>query len=262
MWGRDMKKLLIATAISLALATVASAADLPPPIFTKAPVSAPAWSWTGFYVGANVGGGFGRDTDTVTAVLPGIGTAYGKARSDTSGVIGGGQIGYNWQVGKIVLGVEADIDGSSQKSSGTIPCPVGGCGGVIASATANDSLQDFGTFRGRVGYAFDRWLVYGTGGTSWQSVKESYSVSAAGVGVPLFSSTTTHFGYAAGAGVEAMLWDSHWIGGVEYLYLDSGTFGVGASSLAAVALAPAGSTLTTSGHFQNNVVRARLSYKF
>jgi outer membrane immunogenic protein len=124
-----MKKLLIATAISLVLATVASAADLPPPIYAKAPISAATWSWTGFYIGANVGGGFGRDTDTVTAALPGIGTATGKARSNTSGVIGGGQIGYNWQIGKIVLGLEADIDGSGQKSSGTIFCPMASCGG-------------------------------------------------------------------------------------------------------------------------------------
>ncbi len=192
----------------------------------------------------------------------GVGTAYGKARSDTSGVIGGGQIGYNWQIGKIVLGFEADIDGSGQNSSGTVFCPIATCRGVIASATANDSVQDFGTFRGRLGYAYDRWLVYGTGGASWQNVKESYSVSAAGVGTPLFSSNTTHFGYAVGGGVETMLWNNHWIGGVEYLYLDSGTFGIGTSSLAAVPLAPAGSTLSTNGHFQNNVVRARLSYKF
>jgi len=139
--------------------------------------------------------------------------------------------------------------------------PLAACGGIIASATAFDRIEDFGTARGRIGWAFDRVLVYATGGASWQTLKGSYAVTAAGVTTPLFSSTTTRLGYAIGGGVETPLW-GNWIGGLEYLFLDSGTFGTGTASLAPIAVAPAGSTLSTVDRIQNSIVRARLSYKF
>jgi len=91
-----------------------------------------------------------------------------------------------------------------------------------------------------------------SGGGSWQTVNSIYTVTAAGVGTGVANSTTTRGGYAVGGGVETALWSNNWIGGVEYLYLDSGTFGTGTASLAGVAPAPAGSTLATTARIQNN----------
>jgi outer membrane immunogenic protein len=258
-----MKAFLLAGAALAALVAPAMAADLSPaPIYTKAPPPVPVFSWTGFYLGVNVGGGWAKDTDSATLTLTGVGTFGASTSTNSNGVIGGGQIGYNWQVANIVLGVEADIDGSSENSTGTLLCPTAACGAIISSATANDKIKDFGTVRGRLGLAFDRWLVYVTGGGSWQTVNSIYTVTAAGVATGVANSTTTRGGYAVGGGVETALWSNNWIGGVEYLYLDSGTFGTGTASLAGIAPAPAGSTLATTARIQNNIVRARLSYKF
>ena len=260
-----MKKLVLAATVivTFAAAAPAMAADLRvAPMHTKAPVAAPAFNWTGFYVGANLGGGWARDTDSVTASITGVGAISGNADTTASGVIGGGQIGYNWQAGNIVFGVEGDIDGSAESSTNTILCPVAFCRGVIASSTVSDKVEDFATARARVGLAFDRWLVYVTGGASWQTVNASDTATAAGVNTALFSSTTTRGGYAVGGGVETALWGNNWIGGVEYLYLDSGTFSTGAASLAPIPRAPVGSTLATTARIQNSILRGRLSYKF
>jgi outer membrane immunogenic protein len=260
-----MKTFLLAGVAIAALAVPAMAADLSParaPVYTKAPAPVPAFSWTGFYIGANIGGGWATATDSATLTLTGVGTFGASTSSTASGVIGGGQIGYNWQAGNVVFGVEADFDGSGERSTSTLLCPTAACGAIISSATATDKVEDFGTVRGRLGLAFDRWLVYATGGASWQTVNSVYAVTAAGLTTGVASSTTTRGGYAVGGGVETALWGNNWIGGVEYLYLDTGTFGTGTASLAAIAPAPAGSTLATTARIQNNIVRARLSYKF
>jgi outer membrane immunogenic protein len=223
-----MKKFLLAGAALAALAVPAMAADLSPaPMYTKAPVPAPVFSWTGFYVGANIGGGWAQVTDSGTAAIPGVGTVSTSASSTTSGVIGGGQIGYNWQAGSFVFGVEADIDGSGEKSTNTGLCLTAGCVANGASGTATDKVEDFGTARGRIGLAFDRWMIYATGGASWQTINTSYAVTAAGVTTASANVTTTRAGYAVGGGVEAALWSKNWIGGLEYLYLDTGTFSTG-----------------------------------
>ena len=118
--------------------TSASAADMP----LKAPAPAyvpPAYNWTGFYLGLNVGGGL----------------TSGGGFGDASGIIGGGQIGYNWQsVGSpFVIGLEADIQGADLSNSAT-----------ALGVTVDGRLNAFGTVRGRLGYAWDRFMIYATGG--------------------------------------------------------------------------------------------------
>src|SRR5882757_6157690 len=134
-----LRKFLLATVATVAFANIASAADLP----VKAPAVpyvAP-YSWTGFYIGANLGYGWARASDDL------------GMSSNLNGVIGGGQIGYNWQINNIVLGVETDFQGSGERASSN-----GLFLGVPVSVTGR--IRYFGTVRGRIGYAWDRWMVY------------------------------------------------------------------------------------------------------
>jgi outer membrane immunogenic protein len=242
-----MKKLLLSTAMLLAVAGAASAADLGTPYYKAPPAYAPAWSWTGFYGGVNLGGGWARGTETDT--VTGLGSI--SATETLSGVIGGAQIGYNWQVSTFVFGLEADVDGSGESVTNNFSCAVlvGGCG-----VSVTDRVNAFGTARGRVGWAFDRFLVYATGGFAWQNFSRSVTVTVPGFIAGTASASTTRGGYAVGGGVEAALW-GNWIGGVEYLYLDTGTWTADSVTVGA-------GTVSQSLRLQNSVVRGRLSYKF
>jgi outer membrane immunogenic protein len=210
----------------------ASAADMqrPAPVY-KAPILTPArvYDWTGFYVGGNIGYGWGRQD----AALTGFGS-LGSANVD--GIIGGGQVGYNWQLNQLVLGLEADIQGSGQK----------GDGGVAGVATYTSKLDWFGTVRGRVGYAFDRWLPYVTGGWAYGGG----NVSGTAGGAP-FSTSSNYSGWTAGAGLEYAFLNNWSVKG-EYLYVD---FGNGPSTVT-------GAGTISSGHLTDNIFRLGVNYKF
>ena len=173
---------------ALLSAGAAHAADLPyrkdAPAFAPPP---PVFSWTGAYVGLNVGGGFKADN------------SFGRA-GDVSGVVGGGQIGYNYQISPLfVVGIETDFQGTSLR-------------------TTNVSLPWFGTVRGRAGFALlnSTLLVYGTGGFAYGELNSPFR-------------SDVHTGWTAGGGVEyAFL--PNWSAKVEYLYTDlerNGGFAVG-----------------------------------
>lgn len=200
-----------------ALAMSASAADMP----LKAPAPAyyaPYFSWTGFYAGIN--GGYGWSTSFAD-----------KAK----GGIYGGQLGYNWQMGSnFVLGIEGDFQGTTIKASQDLG------GGV----TAEGKIPAFATVRGRVGYAFNRALIYGTGGWAYTNTK----LSLTGPGGSISDSTWSS-GWTAGGGLEWAVWDRWSVKG-EYLYVASGD----------TTLTLGGATAT--GNFKYNVVRAGLNYRF
>ncbi len=216
-----MKKYLLASvaALGLVAAGAASAADLPS---RKGPVAAPvymppAFSWTGFYVGANAGYGWGNVN------------ANGFANvGDLDGFVGGGQIGYNYQMGQFVVGLEADLQGADLSSGNNL--------GLL-----NVKTDYFGTVRARAGVAFDRFMPYITGGWAYGNVKTS--IPAIG-----FSSDRSHTGgFAVGGGLEYAV-TNNIIAGVEYLYVDLGEKNI----------AGAGTKVGT----DFSVVRARLSYNF
>jgi outer membrane immunogenic protein len=196
-----MKKLLLASAGVLALGLVsASAADLPRhrPMPAKAPVYVPppVWNWTGFYVGLNGGGGFGRSD--FSAPFP-------TGSFDTSGGLVGGTLGYNYQMDNVVLGFEGDIDWSDIRGSAA-------CAGTNCE-TRNNWL---GTARGRLGYAFGDFMPYVTGGLAVGDIKSSI----AGVG----DTDETKAGWTAGGGIEAHI-SGPWSAKLEYLYVDLGRGG-------------------------------------
>lgn len=189
-----IRKFLLATAATIALANVASAADLPARYPTKAVPYVALYNWTGFYVGANIGYGWGRASDDI-----GLST-------NMNGVIGGGQIGYNWQMNNLVLGVETDFQGSGQSSTQT-----------VGALSLSERIRYFGTVRARLGYAWDRTLLYVTGGYAYTNIGADLS----GPGGTA-SSNTTKGGGTVGAGLE-YAFAGPWSAKLEYLYVDTGT---------------------------------------
>jgi outer membrane immunogenic protein len=247
-----MSRFLSVSAASLlaALTQAVYAADLP----LKAPamVAAP-YNWTGFYVGANIGGGWGT-SDTTLAAIPTIGVAAGLPLSSISpsGVIGGGQVGANWQTGRLVLGVQADVDGADL--TGNVPCSI--AGRTFSCGNKSDWLA---TVSGRVGGLVDpRLLVYVKGGGAWQHSTYSLSdpagvVFAAG---STFSSTDTRSGWLVGVGGEYAFAD-RWTAFVEYNHMDFGT-----ANESSFLPAPVAAVVTGSVRDKLNVVKAGANLRF
>jgi outer membrane immunogenic protein len=257
-----MKKLLIAgSALASLCATSAFAADLP----VKAPpMVAAVYSWTGFYVGVNGGYSWGRSNATVDPTV----VFATNIRHDVDGGLGGGQIGYNWQVNpKWLLGVEADIQGTGERGSSVDTLPsirLPGIG-ITGTATSNTSFPWFATFRGRVGWLPDpSLLLYATGGAAVGEVKFNTQTTLTAqlfdgntprgapilaVGPTVFDSNT-RVGWTVGGGIEKKF-DPHWSAKLEYLYIDLGSatyFG--------------GTADETRVSFHDHVFRAGINYEF
>ncbi len=231
----------------LVLAGAASAADLPPRVAPPPPPIPPAFTWTGFYIGANAGYGFRGGASTYAD------PTYGTVTESKSGngFVGGGQVGYNYQFtpgSGWVLGAEADFQGTTfgRRGDGTI--------GATPYYGVSPSLDWFGTVRGRVGYAFDRWLVYGTGGFAYGGGGASPYASA----YPYTLPDTTRLGYAVGGGVEYALTEKISVK-VEGLYVDLGKRGAGATAYDAAVPAYYGTGRSESGF---GLVRGGLNWRF
>jgi outer membrane immunogenic protein len=203
-----VNKLFVALLSSTALLVTvagASAADLPArPVYKAAPMAAPAFSWTGIYVGGNVGYGWGRTRGTAATSAPG----GLPGQSDLDGIVGGGQIGANYQVGAWVFGIEADYQGASVDGSKT-----------AGAFTDTAEVERYGTLRGRIGYAWDRWLAYGTGGYAFGARTNYNFVTPAA-----FSGAGSRDldGWAAGGGLE-YAFAPNWSAKVEYMHVNLDT---------------------------------------
>jgi outer membrane immunogenic protein len=243
-----MKRMLFAGAVALAAATPAFAADLyrpvaPPPQAPAAymPPAPPVYNWGGIYIGINGGYGFG-DTDWEPAA-PGVAT--GDFSID--GPLVGGTIGANFQSGQFVFGVEGDWDWADLSGSTTNTTT---CFGT--SCTFQTSDDWLATLRGRVGYAFDRVLLYGTAGGAGGDIKSTLTPA----GGTAISSTSTEYGWTAGAGVEFAITDNI-TAKAEYLFVDlsNGSFGCSAAACS-------GTTTAVPVTFDASLIRAGLNYKF
>jgi outer membrane immunogenic protein len=221
-----MKRLFLAVASVAALTTAAAAADLParpaPQTYYKAPAYVAAYNWTGFYIGINGGGGFGRSAWDPTGSF------------NTSGGLVGGTVGYNYQFGQAVAGLEGDVDWADIKGTTTSNCPLG--------CKTSDSW--LATVRGRLGYAADRFLPFITGGGAFGDIKASTP------GFP--GANNTRAGWTLGGGIEAAI-AQNWTAKVEYLYVDLGKFNCGFSC---------GVTATNNVSFNTNLIRAGINYRF
>lgn len=198
-----LKRALAGVSALALLGGAASAADLA----TKYPVKAvapvvPVFSWTGFYIGGNIGWGWADSSLNVSPIYGAAPTSIGVGSAN--GFIGGLQAGYNYQfANNVVLGLEADIDWTSMGSNTVVISNTGGAGEA--------SLDYVGTIRARLGYAFDRVLPYITGGAAYANTNYGtiYGIST----------SQTNWGWTIGAGVE-YAFTNNWTAKIEYLYVD------------------------------------------
>lgn len=289
------RTLIVAAAIATLIAPGAFAADLAMRTYTKAPPMAvdPGYDWSGFYVGANIGYGWGQSSivNSFSDAASGAVLSSTPGKFNMDGVNGGGQIGYNWQSANWVFGVEADIQGADQKGSSSAMCPgafhslngvctVGHHGdtvnnpGLPVTSNLDSRLEWFGTVRGRIGTTITpRVLVYATGGLAYGEVSTTDTVSGTNItGFPgmngatftpvsaSFSNSSTRVGWTAGAGVEGAI-GGNWTAKLEYLYVDLGSV---SGAFVTPIVAPGGAFVATgySTHVTDNVLRAGLNYKF
>jgi outer membrane immunogenic protein len=214
--------------------------------------------WTGWYIGANIGGSFGTASESAT--FAGVPVGGGSSRLD--GVLGGGQIGYNWQANAWVFGLEADIQATGEDGSNSVSETVTLPGVFIAAAPTStgtlnysEKLPWFGTVRGRLGVlANPNWLLYATGGLAYGEADTNTTLTVGALGVSN-NFDTTRLGWTAGGGVEAFL-SRNWSAKVEYLYVDLGSFSNAFTGLGTF------TPVTLSTHVTDNIVRAGLNYHF
>lgn len=283
-----MKKLILAAALVAGTTAAASAADMRMP--TKAPVMvAPAFSWAGLYVGAHLGYAWNNDNDStytgnadVNALIAG-GALPRSYDVGGNGVAGGLHIGYNWQAGALVFGVEADasawdIGGATSRrlvNAGAIALPLDGA--IFLAGNQWDSSASFNsdwvaTVRGRIGFAADRFLVFATGGVAFADIELNGRIAQSfPVGGPNFrnwvgGTSDTQTGWVVGGGLEYAL-TNNWLVRAEGLYYDFGNvshvltplatnFGFGVAGLGNFTAA------TVSTDVNMFVVRGAISYKF
>src|ERR1044072_9499586 len=261
MEGAMKNLLLLGTAFAALICTpIAFAADMP----VRAPMAAPLAmaSWTGFYIGGNVGYSWGRSENNITVTglppvllgLPVASLARG-ARDDTNvdGVIGGIQSGFNWQTANWVLGMDSDFQGSGQKGDARY-CGLGGTTCAIASLDAAHRLSWFGTARSRLGFLVTpSMLLYGTAGLAYGQVKSDYTLNFQGAPLASVHIRDVKAGWTAGDGLE-FAWAGHCSAKVDYLYMDLGkneiTFSAG------------GVTGTIDRQLTDHILRFGVNYRF
>ena len=294
-------------ALSFGISQAAYAADMPvkAPVYTKAPPPVEVFSWTGFYIGVHAGGSWSADNDPDYTLTDPTGGAPFTSRSfvlcgspvglpvpvptspnpldlqascsNDSSFLGGGQIGYNWQRGALVLGVEAD--GSWRKlvdysfgvfgANPTLNSPMGSIAGDAAYFKTKQGA--LGTLRGRVGYAPGNWLLYVTGGLAVGHVEHTFTevlnpgttcVAPAGNTCQTVSDSGTKVGWTVGAGFE-VAFGQHWSFGAEYLYVDLGdttlTINPAAGGIVGVTQFFT-NTGTATFHDRSHIARVKLNY--
>jgi outer membrane immunogenic protein len=272
-----MKKLLLASTLLIAFGAVgsANAADLPPAPAYKAPAVAPIpyFNWSGFYIGLNAGYGWADDAvqlsgDQFSLFLQGAtaGLFPTTIAGNAQGYVAGGQIGWNYQAGSFVFGIEADIDATGIKNSGTVVATIG----VPRTLTGSERLDWLSTIRGRLGFTpAERVLLYVTGGAAAGGANTSVSLTtndlpgAPGSGCVIGTCETASFsktlwGWSAGGGLEYAV-GGNWLVRAEYLHYDLGTINITAQD---PVFAPGTNVTNASTHFRGEIVRGGVSYKF
>ncbi|WP_114185749.1 outer membrane protein [Microvirga aerophila] len=257
-----MKKILLSSVALLGLTAGAMAADLPS---RRAPApmiaAVPVFTWTGFYVGANAGYGWQNSEDNAIFVPAGTfgpGTAGGTityADDSGEGFVGGGQIGYNYQMGSFVFGVEADLQWADLGGSGgTAFVPAGFPASFVPAGTAG-GIDWFGTVRARAGVAFGQALVYATGGFAYGGADDNNDRFG------LVNDDDVRTGWTLGGGVEYAFTNNLTLG-LEGLWVNLD----GDNNETFIGTTGAGATpVFVPGEDDDNeffVARAKLNFKF
>src|SRR5229473_8546994 len=267
-----MKRIVLTAAFVALGSASALAADLGARTYSKAPAMAAATNWSGLYIGGNVGYGWGNNsTDFSFLPTPEAFEADNNTTLGTrsSGVIGGAQLGYNWQIGSLVTGLEADIQGSGIKGSARAIPTIRGT--AIPDPTSvfssEQKLSWFGTVRGRLGLTVTpELLLYGTGGLAYGRVDASanWFASFADEGVQSqapASVSKTKVGWTAGAGAEWMF-ARNWSAKLEYLYVDLGSESAIGDVTVKGPLDPTEAKVGYTWHTRENIARVGVNYHF
>jgi outer membrane immunogenic protein len=239
---------LTALGLSAGLNAAASAADMTP-VYSKVPAA--PFTWTGVYFGGNAGYGAQTDNDAITLASPSV---TGIDMKQSGGFVGI-QMGYNYQMGMLVLGLEGDVQAANLEKSSSQTIDKAG-----DALQASSNIGDWGTIRGRIGAAFDHLLVYGTGGAALGSPSNTLQVNFANGNQSFLQNDGTQFGYVVGAGLEYAV-DKRWTMKLEYQYVNLGSY-----SLSAPQVTPNGALVgTTSSNTINNdfhTVRLGVNWRF
>ena len=212
-----LKHLFAGAAIAVvALGLPAQATDLPPMASptARATPRAVVYNWSGAYIGGNLGYSWGK-WDSTGAVQ------NGEDSPSVNGILGGLQLGYNWQRDRFVLGLEGDIQITGERKSNDWATPAQAgirglpAGGVLVNNTWK--FPWFGTARARIGYAPDNWMLYATGGLAFGQTKSSLTTPAISL-----SESVTKLGWTLGGGAEYAL-SAKWTAKIEYLYISLGS---------------------------------------
>jgi outer membrane immunogenic protein len=288
-----MRKFIsLATAVAtFGFVGAASAADMPVKAPTYRPADVAPYNWTGFYIGGNIGYGWGNSSYSFSADngagqgllntgIGGISPQSGSFRAN--GLIGGGQLGYNWQFERAwVAGIEADFAASNVRGDGSPAATTNlGIGGIQpALIPASRNLDWFGTVRGRLGFLpMERLLIFATGGLAYgkTSANASITVRVTGPVVPVpadgttlscvgavpcvaASASQTSAGWTIGGGLEYAVWNNITVK-AEYLYINLGN-----QTTHLTAVPPATGTGSIAAKFDDatyNFVRMGLNYRF
>jgi outer membrane immunogenic protein len=197
-------------AISASAADLPAAAPIPPPAYLPS-----VYNWTGFYIGGNIGAGWSGLSDTNTNFSDTLGSTFSAATN--AQFLGGGQVGVNYEFANgIVIGAEAMLDGfaNSQNATVTATDPTG----TVAANIGTSNARWLATVSGRLGYAWDRVLLYAKGGGAWVATN-SPAISVSGTPATFSSITnTTSSGYTVGFGVE-WAFSGNWSARAEYAYI-------------------------------------------
>lgn len=287
--------LIAAAAIGTAFSAMAADKLGRFPAYRAPDAVAPYYDWTGFYFGGNIGYSWGT-ANTDGGIAPGgiYPTILFSEKLKPDGIIGGGQIGYNWQINpKWVFGVEADWQGSGQKNGGgrdtdfsyTISNGLNDVDVAGTNTTTLDAkLKWFGTLRGRLGFAWSNWLLYGTGGLAYGKVGITGASSSEGTicdptgtcpGVNpflpfdnalAFGQSKTKMGWTLGGGLEGAFRTSNWSWKAEYLYIDFGKVNFSQSVIMTgnVDGVPFSTSVPVTGSTRvtDHIVRLGLNYRF
>jgi outer membrane immunogenic protein len=215
-----MRKLLLASS-ALVFAGSAFAADMRMPTKAPPPVAAP-FSWTGCYIGAHAGYGWGQKefSDPQLGGFFTIAPPGAVVDVDTDGWLAGGQVGCNYQTGSFVFGLEGEFSWANIDGFANDPFFIGKNG---APQTLAAQTEWIGSVTGRVGYAFDRFLVYGKGGAAWAHDQYDAALFFLGFFTPAtnFTGSEDRFGWTVGGGIEYAFWD-RWSLKLEYNHFEFG----------------------------------------
>jgi outer membrane immunogenic protein len=205
-----MRRLIAVLVATSALTFAAQAADLPAkaPVYKVPPVA--MYKWTGIYLGANGGGGWGTGHFCTDAFAGAGSCANGDiADHNLSGWLAGGQLGYRYQITNCVFGIEGMWDAARIK--GDNPSPLTAAPNRIRGT----DIKSLYSVTGSVGYAWDRWLFYAKGG--WAGARVDLNADNLNAGGFTMQTSTNYDGYTVGGGVEAFVWQNLSVG-VEYDY--------------------------------------------